>query len=467
MKRNYFIAIALSLVLLAVSLAGCNGNTPATLTFNGGVLPEARVGSEYAADVAATGASGIGYALKNGSTLPAGLVISAQGHISGTPTAAVEEKAFTVVASASGANLVEAAFTITVKAVLAYQAPTLPPATSGIAYSVNIATATGATGIQYALKSGSTLPAGLSLSAAGVISGTPTATVADAQFIVLATAAGAISAEAQFSLTVVAAGSIVYNGGTLSDAKINVAYNGSVATAAGAAGITYALKSGSALPAGLTLNDAGAISGTPTAVVAAASFTVVASAAELTSVEATFVLTVADIEPVKYTFETEYIFVDDLIGAGSSGALSGKNMIGPSEGASNGYFLGYTSRAGLAMTFVIQSNASASAVLSLSLGTDQKPLTMDATSFEISVNGTIINYQQFGVPVGTNPYYVVFNEYVIIPSITLAEGTNTILFTTRNSDFYDGLTIGPQFDCIYITTVAELSWSPYLDNTTL
>ena len=112
---------ALCLICLTVLLgvaASCG--EPAALSYTGQTLAAGTVGEAYTASVAtASGAAEraeITYALKDGSTLPAGLTLSAAGEISGTPTASADGHKFTVVASSEGATSAEAEFTLTVSA---------------------------------------------------------------------------------------------------------------------------------------------------------------------------------------------------------------------------------------------------------------------------------------------------------------------------------------------------------------
>lgn len=132
---------------------------------------------------------------------------------------------------------------------LEYTATLLTDAQVGVSYSVSVATATGADAITYAFKDGSKLPAGLSLSSAGMITGTPAAK-GSTSFTVTATAGNA-SVDADFTIAV-AEGVLSYAGGEISVAQ-GEAVSASVASATGSGSITYALKDGSALPEGLTL----------------------------------------------------------------------------------------------------------------------------------------------------------------------------------------------------------------------
>lgn len=88
---------------------------------------------------------------------------------------------------------------------ITYTGKALAEAAVGSAYAASVATAEGTDGIQYALKSGSVLPAGFTLASDGAISGTPAEEAENAAFTVIASKSGFTSAEAAFSLTVKAA----------------------------------------------------------------------------------------------------------------------------------------------------------------------------------------------------------------------------------------------------------------------
>lgn len=93
------------------------------------------------------------------------------------------------------------------------QTATLPAATAGTAYSQTL-TATGTPAPTFAVTAGS-LPAGLTLSAAGVISGTPTAQ-GTASFTITATNVAGTNAR-QYTITVAAASSSGAKGGALAN----------------------------------------------------------------------------------------------------------------------------------------------------------------------------------------------------------------------------------------------------------
>jgi kumamolisin len=137
--------------------------------------------------------------------------------------------------------------------------PPTSTATVGTAYSFTY-TASGSPAPTFSVPPGS-LPTGLSLSSAGVISGTPTA---DGVFTGTVTAGNGVSPAAtqNFSITVNQAPAIT-NGPPPSTATVGSSYSFTF-TASGYPVPTFSVPPGS-LPTGLSLSSAGAISGTPTA----------------------------------------------------------------------------------------------------------------------------------------------------------------------------------------------------------
>ena len=158
--------------------------------------------------------------------LPAGLSLQPSGTISGTPTAAASHR-FTVVArDAQGATGVH-------DAMLNVIALTVSPATFvlgsvGDAYNQTLSTSGGSGPYVYAVTAGS-LPAGLSLSRNGKITGTPT-TAGTARFTISATdAARAVSARS-YTLRIGAAhyasASAHYNAAAAARAQSSLAADG-------------------------------------------------------------------------------------------------------------------------------------------------------------------------------------------------------------------------------------------------
>ena len=143
----------------------------------------------------------------------------------------------------------------------------LASGTVGAAYNVTLHSAGGAGAVTWSLATGSALPAGMSLSTAGVISGTAT-TPGTTNFTVKVTDAsgakeGQCSQTQQLSLTIKPA-VLTVTTTSLPNGVVGTAYSSSLATAGGTGNISWGVTAGS-LPGGLTLSNAGSISGTPSA----------------------------------------------------------------------------------------------------------------------------------------------------------------------------------------------------------
>jgi hypothetical protein len=148
---------------------------------------------------------------------------------------------------------------ITVSAALSITTSSLPNATAGAFYSTTLAS-TGGTGTPTWSVSSGALPAGLNLSSAGVISGTPTATAPS--FTVQAL--DGVGATATKSLSISVASTLSITTTSLSGGTVGALYSRGVTSTGGTAPLTWSVSAGS-LPAGLGLNASnGTISGTPT-----------------------------------------------------------------------------------------------------------------------------------------------------------------------------------------------------------
>lgn len=139
-------------------------------------LGNAAAGTDFTTTLNAVGGSGTGYTFAlTGGTLPTGLTLAADGTLSGNipSSAAAGYYAFTVTTTDSNGATGAMTCTLFVDAVMTVPTPKLPAATVGLPYSQPF-TATGGSGIfTYAVTAG-TLPAGLTLSPAGVLGGTVT-----------------------------------------------------------------------------------------------------------------------------------------------------------------------------------------------------------------------------------------------------------------------------------------------------
>jgi predicted outer membrane repeat protein len=157
---------------------------------------------------------------------------------------------------------------------IALSPASLPAGQVGAAYSQTITASNGTGPYTFAITLGA-LPAGLSLSAAGVLSGTPTAG-GSFNFTVTATDTFDSRTGARAYALSVAAPAIAIAPATVPGGTFGSAYSQSLSASGGTAPYSYAVTAG-ALPTGIVLSAAGVISGTSVAVAATYNFTVTAT----------------------------------------------------------------------------------------------------------------------------------------------------------------------------------------------
>jgi sugar lactone lactonase YvrE len=196
-------------------------------------------------------------------TLPPGMSFSTAGVLSGTPTSI---GVFNISVTATDANGCTATITLPLGIsvtcpAMPITAPTLAAATTGVAYpSVTLSESGGVTPIVWSVVFG-TLPTGMTLSSAGVLSGTPTQT-GSFNFTVKVTDANGCFGTLAMSLAVNSkCPAITITPATLTNGKPGVVYPAvSFSQSGGAAPVTWSALS---LPQGLTLSTGGVLSGTP------------------------------------------------------------------------------------------------------------------------------------------------------------------------------------------------------------
>jgi hypothetical protein len=244
--------------------------TPASLTIgNGPDLGIYGQGSPYSVTLNPSGSPSptpnytfsvmAGYQLPPGCALLSGsALLSGQGTTSTVLScvpAAAGNFSFGLQVQDSLGNRGMRVFAVHVAANTIFTGTTLPDGAVGVGYSQTLL-AWGAPQT-WALAAGSTLPPGLALSPAGVLSGTPT-TAGNYSFNVTVTDGSGIPLPATYSVLVSSIG--ITDSGMLPAATVLVPYT---YTFADAAGKTWSIVSGS-LPNGLTLSPAGTIAGTTT-----------------------------------------------------------------------------------------------------------------------------------------------------------------------------------------------------------
>ena len=236
-------------------------------------LPNGVVGTAYNATVTATGGSGTYSSWAITAGYPAWLSISDAGVLSGTPlnnTGSPYTITVQVTDSCGKTGSMNLSLTVYPPVVITTPA-TLPKgeisnASGNPAYAGATLAATGGNGSYTWAISGGALPLGLSLSSAGVISGTVGSSVAATTFTFTVRAtSGTASATQSFSITVVS--HVAISAPTMPVGVVNTLYPNTQLTATGGVSTyAWALAPGSTpLPAGLTLSATGVIGGTPSA----------------------------------------------------------------------------------------------------------------------------------------------------------------------------------------------------------
>ncbi|WP_430715484.1 putative Ig domain-containing protein, partial [Ralstonia flaminis] len=233
-------------------------------------LPAGTVGVAYSQMASASGGTAPYTYTVTAGTLPAGLSLnSSTGTLSGTPTAG---GTFNLTITATDANSYTGtrSLSLTVGAATLTVSPsTVPGATVSTAYSQSVSTSGGTAPYTYAVTAG-TLPAGMTLSSAGVLSGTPTAG-GNFNFTVTSTdsstGTGApYAAGRAYTLTVASPTMAITPASGALNGVAGTAYSRNFSASGGTGPYTYTfvVNSGS-LPTGLSWNTGTAtLSGTPT-----------------------------------------------------------------------------------------------------------------------------------------------------------------------------------------------------------
>jgi hypothetical protein len=191
--------------------------------------------------------------------LPPGLTLSADGVLEGTPTVAGIISFIITVTDARGESAGQSYY-LDILSPIALSPPVLPNGMVGSAYRQVFNASGGTAPYTFALTDGA-LPPGLTLSASGVLEGTPGAD-GFYGFTVNATGADGISGSTAYNLFVSQA--LTITPFSLLDGVVGIAYSRMLIASGGTAPYSFALAAGE-LPPGLTLSPAGLLGGTSTA----------------------------------------------------------------------------------------------------------------------------------------------------------------------------------------------------------
>ncbi|WP_431293912.1 beta strand repeat-containing protein [Pedobacter sp. P26] len=315
---------------------------------------------------------------------------------------------------------------ITVNPQIVFNGATLPNATPGFAYAKQLDIATGGTaGYTYALAAGNTLPAGLSLSSAGAITGTPT--VANTYtFSVVATDAKGCKATATYNLTVTAA--LVLTPGALPDGLTGTVYpTQTIPVATGGTGpYTY---TATGVPPGLTFNPTTReITGTPTQ---PGIYTIPVTVVDANGNTITSNYTVKITDPLLLPTAT--------LADGTTGTVYTTQIIPGATGGTTPYTYSAT---GLPPGLTFNPSTRAITGTPTTIGTYTIPVTVtDADGKTVSTN-----------------YSITINNPLVLSAATLPDGTEGTVYATQTLPAATG-GVGP-YSYVATGVPAGLSFNP-------
>jgi len=233
------------------------------LTIPTASLPNGIASVFYAQQLMATGPSPLTWTVLSG-ILPPGLSLGSNGLLNGTPNT---PSTFNFTVQATGGDPQQTAqqsFSIVILPALTITTTTLPGATLNTAYPSTPLLATGGRSPYTWANIGAALPAGMSLSAGGVLSGTPT-TPGNVSITVQVTDAADSFIPAQTatrSLQLTVANTLTITTPSFPNGSVGTPYSQTLSAAAGTPPFVWSFTGN--LPPGLTLSSTGTISGIPT-----------------------------------------------------------------------------------------------------------------------------------------------------------------------------------------------------------
>ncbi|MBN2353077.1 MAG: putative Ig domain-containing protein [Spirochaetales bacterium] len=263
MRNKLFIS---GLLILLVIAAGCEPPVPPgpQISITTTTLPAGLKGAAYAPFVLqASNGDPAAYSWQvTAGSLPAGMTLSVDGELSGTPTAS-GTFTFTVQVADGSIDPGSKEFSLNIGEI-GVSPSTLPSAQYNSAYSQTLTGSNGTAPYAFAVTAGF-LPDGLSLASGGTISGTPSA-YGSFDFTVHVTDANGAYTDHDYTVPVYSGVAVAIQTGACPNGFINGAYSVTLTATGGQGTYAWSLSSGS-LPAGLSLGgSSGSLTGTTTAV---------------------------------------------------------------------------------------------------------------------------------------------------------------------------------------------------------
>ncbi|WP_316801046.1 putative Ig domain-containing protein [Pedobacter frigidisoli] len=316
--------------------------------------------------------------------------------------------------------------TVTVNPAIVFNTTTLANATPGFGYSKQITVATGGTaGYTYTLASGSSLPAGLTLSTSGIISGTPTV-AGTYTFSITATDTKNCTATASYTLVVTSA--LVLTPGNLPDGVTGTVYPTQIIPSAtgGTGPYTYTATN---LPPGLTFDPTTReITGTPTV---PGNYTIPVTVTDANGNSVTSNYTVKITDPLVLPAAT--------LANGTTGTVYTTQIIPSATGGSTPYT--YTAT-GLPPGLTFNPTTRAIAGTPTASGTYTVPVTVtDGDVKTITTN-----------------YTIVVTDPLLLPSATLPDGNVGVVYATQTLPAATG-GVGP-YTYVATSVPAGLTFDP-------
>ncbi|MBI2892132.1 MAG: putative Ig domain-containing protein [Deltaproteobacteria bacterium] len=247
--------------LVAVLLSGCGCGDEDSLRITTATLPDGIVGAEYETRLEADGPGDHFWGFTSG-RLPPGLTLSQSGLLGGTPSAE-GDFVFSVRVTSSEAEAAVADLTLHVEggsSTIRLTTASLPDGRVGEEYSERLGADGGVEPYSFGLASGS-LPPGLSLSAGGLLDGTPTDGTDTNLTVRIFDAVGGVGS-GQVRLRVLGSDSAPQlDTDLLPEGQEGEEYSFTLEASGGAAPLAF--SSAGDLPPGLALDAGGTLSGVP------------------------------------------------------------------------------------------------------------------------------------------------------------------------------------------------------------